>query len=96
MSDYQITLFSGRGLEYRDRYGVYLWDVRHALGEWRILVPGSVHQPGASPPYPERDLTAAEEARIVPRLVEHLGKRGWRALFGGRDRVVFVSEAGER
>ena len=55
------------GLEYRAGDAVYRFDVLLADGEWQLYLPGSKGED-----YAPHELTEAEAAAILPRLVAHL------------------------
>ena len=55
------------GLEYRTASDVYRFDVLLTDGEWQLYLPGSRGEDFAP-----HELTEAEAAEILPRLVAHL------------------------
>jgi hypothetical protein len=69
MPDAYTVRLTGRqeGLEYRTASAVYRFDVLLADGEWQLYLPCSKGED-----YAPHELTEAEAAEILPRLVAHL------------------------
>ena len=64
------------GVEYRDRHGVYYFDVSRVAREWTVLLPGSKGEN----PVPH-ELTLEEERRILPRITGYLSRIKWFGVF---------------
>ena len=66
--DYSVRLTARQeGVEYRTRSEVYHFDVLLVDGEWRLYLPGSRGER-----FEPHELTEAEAAEIIPRIVSHL------------------------
>lgn len=74
------------GLEYRTATDVYRFDVALVGREWRVYLPGSKGEQFAP-----HELSAAEAAEILPRVVAFLE---WDRLFGLRIRRYAVRTCG--
>ena len=66
--DYTVELVARQeGIRYRSRGALHHFDVALVGDEWQLFLPGSRGETFAP-----HELTAAEEAEILPRIVAHL------------------------
>jgi len=87
---YHVSLVArNEGLEYRDRFGEYHFDVRKEGRRWLILLPGSW---GAD--FQPHELTPDEECRIIPRLEKYLSRIWWLGVFPRSYSVGVAREEG--
>lgn len=86
---YTIRLVArNEGIEYRDGSGLYRFDVWLDHGVWTVHLPGSRGE--ACSPY---ELTAEEEARILPRVRSYLGETRWFGFWRRRYVVQVLRQA---
>jgi hypothetical protein len=89
VADYTVEL-QGRqeGLEYRTATDVYRFDVLRRGGTWELFLPGSKGQA-----FTAHELSAAEEAEILPRLIDYLRSERRYKWFGPRPTVKVIRRA---
>jgi hypothetical protein len=74
---YRIRLApKNEGIEYRDQHGVHRFNVAREGRVWILHLPGS-----KGDAYEPHELTAEEEARIVPRVTSYLSDIRWLGVF---------------
>jgi len=88
---YKLSLAArNEGLIYVDEHGVYRFDVSLRKGLWTIYLPGSFGEACQV-----KVLSDEERGRIIPRVVEYLGKLRWFGLFTRHYRVQVVERSDE-
>jgi hypothetical protein len=75
--DYRIRLAArNESVEYQDGDGIYRFNVALGGRVWTLWLPGN-----KGDAFESHELTAEEEARILPRLVGYLGTIRWFRIF---------------
>jgi len=84
---YTIRLVArNEGIEYRDQFDVYRFNVRLADRRWTVLLPGS--RGGQM----THELSEAERDTILPRISGYLEARKYFGIFGRTYPVDFENE----
>ena len=82
---YTVRLVArNEGLEYRDEFDVYRFNVRLAGKKWTVVLPGSKGEH-----YVTHELSEEERATILPRISKYLGGRKYFGFFGPSYPVIF-------
>jgi hypothetical protein len=85
---YTVSLVArAEGLEYRDEFGVFRFNVTKTNKTWVVFLPGS-----KGDFYETHELSETEQERIFPRITRYLGTRRYFGFFGTTDPVVFERE----
>jgi hypothetical protein len=75
------------GIEYRDQFDVYRFNVRLAGRKWTVLLPGSKGEH-----YVTHELSNEERDAICPRISQFLEGRKYFGFFGSSYPVIFERE----
>ena len=94
-SDYPITesdftvrvVARGEGLEYRDVYGLYTFDLGYKKRTYYLQVPGY-----AGPDSGKRVLSKQDFDRIIPRIIKKLSREKLFGIFTLHYRVEIVGD----
>lgn len=87
-SDFTIRFAAkGEGLEYRDAYGVFRFDIGYKKGIYYLQVPGYAGSNSGKPQISQQDFD-----RIIPRITKKLSFTKIFGLFPKHYRVEIVGE----
>ena len=85
---YTVKLVArNEGIEYRDQFDVYRFNVRLADRKWTVLLPGSKGEH-----YMKHELSEEERDTILPRISRYLEARKYFGIFGRAYPVHFEKE----
>ena len=86
--DYTVRLVArNEGVEYRDQFDVYRFNVTLAGKKWTVVLPGSKGEQ-----YATHELSDDERATILPRISKYLEGRKYFGFFGRSYPVVYERE----
>ena len=94
--EYSVVLVPrNEGVEYADSQGIYGFQVTHTSKEWTVLLPGMRREiasasSSAGGKFEPHELSADEEARILPRISKYLTRVKWFGIFPRSYCVNFV------
>jgi hypothetical protein len=94
--EYRIVLVPrNEGVEYADNHGVYGFLVKCQSKEWTVMLPGMRRDIAAARSttagkFEPHELSADEEARILPRVSKYLSRVKWFGIFPRSYSVRFV------
>ena len=75
--DYRVVLVPpNEAVEYSDSEGVHRFGVTLRSGEWTVFLPGT-----RGDRFEPHELSADEEARILPRISKYLSRIKWFGIF---------------